>query len=219
MKLSPVYAIAAVGVIVAVGTCTSAGAASKPKPAKVKTYCNIVTDPAGDATGFVVTGILPVSEPGLDILSADLATNDKLLTAVIRVKDLSSSSTAPTGRAYYLNFTVGGAQFYIDATSALTGSSAGLGQFSGAGGTRGSISGTVTATFDTSKNEVRMTTDLANITAKAPVKKGAKFTAITALTQRAIAIPGVITITPTADTTAEGTDYPAGAPSCVKVGS
>lgn len=215
MKIRRVQAAAIGAVLIAGVGATQAGAATKAKPAKpVKQVCDEVSDVTGDATGFLEPGLLP-SEPGLDIVSADIATNTTTLTAVVRVLKLSSTTLAPTGRTFYVNFTVGGTQLYIHGDSTPTsGITGGVGTIAT---TRTEMAGVVKVTYDNAKSEVRMSVPLAVFGKKSPIKKGTHITAINALSQREIDLVAVA-ITPTADETGNG-DYVAGTPSCVKVGS
>lgn len=215
MRIRRAYAIAAMGALTATGVAQQANAASKPKPKPIPPVCNLVTDPADDAKDFLIlTGALPSSEPALDIISGDVATDAKNLTAVVRVKDLSGTSTSPTGRTYYFYFTVGSTQFFLNADDdAISGKSGGVGYVGTTG--RASLTGGVapTVVWDTAKNEIRMTTPLSSFASKETIKPKTKLTALNILAQRLM-----VAITPTADTTAEGKDYSAGALSCVKVG-
>jgi hypothetical protein len=74
--------------------------------AKVKPACHLVTDSTNDAKS--VTGS---DDPSLDIVSADVATNKKFLTAVIRVAKLTtgSDSQSPLGRFWQISMAVPGA--------------------------------------------------------------------------------------------------------------
>jgi hypothetical protein len=81
-----------------VGAATTAIAATKPKP---KPVCNVVTDPKGDAA---YNGVVP-GEGNDDILSADVASDGKTLTAVLRLAALDASDPqAPLGHNYIITF-------------------------------------------------------------------------------------------------------------------
>ena len=73
---------------------------------KLKPVCHLVTDPTEDAK--TAAG---VNDPSLDIVSADVATNKKSLTAVIRVAKLTvgSDSQSPFGRYWDFKMAVPGA--------------------------------------------------------------------------------------------------------------
>jgi hypothetical protein len=100
--------------LLAVGSVAGIGHAAAKKP------CQLVKDPAGDtflaryqetAKGLGAPVPYGPQEDSLDILSADVASNAKTLTAVIRVKKLSTASTSPGGTSYDVNFTIPGAEF------------------------------------------------------------------------------------------------------------
>src|SRR5262245_27463636 len=83
----------------AVGAPTALGATKpKPKP-KPKPVCNLVTDPAGDAS--LLAGASGQGyDASLDIISADVASDGKTITAVVRVKTLAkpaNDTAAPLG--------------------------------------------------------------------------------------------------------------------------
>ncbi|HWL37274.1 MAG TPA: hypothetical protein VNQ77_13915 [Frankiaceae bacterium] len=92
----------------------SAAEAAKPKPKKP--VCNIVKDAKDDATGNGSGIFATPNEPTLDIVSADVATNANMLTAVFRLAALEATpSTAPTGRMFNLTFTARGTTVTVDA--------------------------------------------------------------------------------------------------------
>lgn len=80
-----------------------AGAASKPKPKPKPLICNLMTGQPG--AGQTKTG----ADPQLDILSADLGSDAKNFTAVLRMSSLSATDTnTPGGRNYYVQFNAPG---------------------------------------------------------------------------------------------------------------
>jgi hypothetical protein len=81
-----------------VGAASTALATTKPKP---KPVCNIVTDPTGDAAyNGAVKG-----EGNDDIVSADIASDGKTLTAVMRLAALDSTDPqSPLGHNYIISF-------------------------------------------------------------------------------------------------------------------
>ena len=113
--------------------------------------CNLITD-AKDDNG----GTFPHSET-LDIVSADIAPNATLVTAVIRVAKYKAndSSTAPTGRAWYLEFSVPKAEapLWLGAQVTPTGTLFRYGWVDGS--IRRSL-GTVEGKIDEAKNELRI---------------------------------------------------------------
>lgn len=192
----------------------SAGVASaatkKPAP---KPVCNLVVDDAGDAS---VLGPDP-SDSTLDILSADLASDAKNVTAVLRVKSLSGSSAAATGRNYYVQFTTASAKnpIYFSYETSPLGSFFSWGDLEpGAGGVDSYTGkGDAIGTIDKAKNEIHLTVPVKELSLLANLRPGVKVTSISANTTAAFVV-----LVSTVDE-AEGTKaYIAGAPSCVKPG-
>ena len=208
MKLArPAVALAVGAALAFAGT---AGAAAKPKP-----VCNLVTDKAGDATGFLVASSTPMpTDANLDILSADVASDAKKLTAVIRVAKLGADSTSPTGDIYYQNFSVGGTKYYLEALVTGTKGSYSLGDFSGTGGTRHNIED-ATGKLDLAHNAVHITVPASSVGAKAGKSVIGD---LDTLAQRYVNLVAV-GITPTADEATSPRTYKAGALSCVKPGA
>src|SRR3712207_6804956 len=85
-------ALAALPLVVGV-VGTADAAVKKPKP-----VCNLLVDEKGDA--------IPVNSAGLDIVSADIASDGRKITGVIRLAGPASAldPTAPSGRTYHLEF-------------------------------------------------------------------------------------------------------------------
>jgi hypothetical protein len=121
-------------------------AVAAPKAAPV---CNIVTDDKGDGT-LIAT---PNSK-ALDVVSADIATGPKTVTAVIRVDGMGADPTTTLGVEYKINFTVGGvSQFLRYQNSTGLGETYDYGDQSGANG--GSTSkGTADGAIDASKGTI-----------------------------------------------------------------
>jgi hypothetical protein len=85
------------------GAATTALAATKAKP--VKPVCNLVTDPSGDA------GVSPVpGDANDDILSADVASDGKKITAVLRMAAMAQPDPAVLGRALTMEFSARGSE-------------------------------------------------------------------------------------------------------------
>lgn len=210
--LRPVLALAVCASVVAGGAAVAA-----PKKPAVKPACNLVVDVKGDGTGFVFTdaSYLP-NDANLDLISGDIASNAKTVTAVIRTDALTlSDSSSPTGRAYYANFTVGEVALHLSA--ALDGSgeatySAGFTE------TRRKSLGEATGVIDVAKKEIRISAPLSIFAEKAAIKPGTKITDLNLLAQRYVGNRSVGGVTPSADAAEGGKTYVAGAPSCVAVG-
>ena len=94
-------------VAVLLATSVVAGGAAVAAP-KVKPVCNIVTDDKGDGT-LIAT---PNAKP-LDIVSADIATGKKTVTAILRLDGLGSDPMTTLGVEYKINFTVGGVSQFL----------------------------------------------------------------------------------------------------------
>ena len=208
MRTRPALAIALAASVVLGGAVASAAP-------KVKPVCNLLVDAKDDAKGFLVTepGPVPVSDPNLDILSADLATDAKKITAVIRLAAMDATDPmSPGGHAFYLNFSVNGVPFYLNADNDATlGRSFSVGGFD-AEGFRASF-GEASGVFDVMKKEIRITAPLSALTGAGKVKPGATIDGIEALAQRL-----AVVLTPSADDAVASATYKAQAPSCVAVG-
>lgn len=206
----------AVAVLV-VSSFIAAGAASAAPKAKIAPVCNLVQDTKGDGTGFLLTdqNYLP-NDPQLDLVSGDIASDAKSITAAIRTDALAlSDSNAPTGRAYYANFVVGEAKLFLSV--ALDG--AGAATYSaGFTATRRTSLGEVTGVLDTANKEIRITAPLSIFADKAVIKPGTKIADLNLLAQRYIGNRAAGGATPSADEALGGKIYTAGAPSCVVPG-
>lgn len=173
--------------LIVVAAVTIAGAMASPSfaakpPAKV---CKLVTDTTNDTfaarsqDGEKKYG---PQEDGFDITSADIATDLKTITAVIRVKKLTTSiQTSPTGVAFGFDFTFpaaptgttgslraivfnGGAPYYEAALKTAVPS--GLQNYS-------TFLGAVTGVWDTAHNEVHISAPVSLFSDLGPLKKGA----------------------------------------------
>jgi len=217
LKLArPVLCLALVASVTAAG---AAGAATKPKPKPVKPVCNLVTDDKGDGAGLVN------NQDGLDVLSGDLASNAKSVTAVIRLAAApvaAGNPDAPEGAAYYFVFSVPGATnpLYLTASSDVTGKySFAMGdvQPSPTGGQLyQNATGTVTGHINGSV--ITMTVDRGVLGALGDVKPGQKVTGLGVEVFYPVEVPMVGGLLEEADS-ASGKSYVAGALSCVKPGS
>ena len=75
---------------------SAADAAEKKKP---KPVCNLVKDLKSDATDNGTNAVKTPNDPNLDIVTADVASNSKTVTGVIRLTALALRSPARwTGR-------------------------------------------------------------------------------------------------------------------------
>lgn len=208
IRLRPVLALALCAGLVGGLGLTSASAAPKP-------VCNLVTDPKGDAGG--PTGAN--NDAAMDIVSADIATNAKKVTAVIRVQKLAATSTNyPQGLSWRLNFSVGDAKYFISAISDRDGVVGQSGYTDPTSG-QGTIAGAAIATLDEKKNEVRITSSSTAFAGQINLKVGTVISELGAVTGAIAQVPGVGNLRyPTLDTTTGGEDYKGGTASCVVVG-
>jgi hypothetical protein len=208
----PALALALAASFVSAGV---AGAAVK-KPAP-KPVCNLVTDAAGDANGFLVTGLPAVpSDKNLDILSADIASDAKNVTAVIRLAAVGADQTSPTGGTVYFNFSIGDTKVFLSAV--LNGATATYeaGDFTGTNGQRHHVAG-ATGFIDTASKSIHITT--AANTWTDIIKAGTKLNTLNVLAQRYIGNALVGGVTPTADDATSDKVYTGGAKSCVTPGT
>jgi hypothetical protein len=199
MRIRSLIAVATVAPLLAgVG---SAHAAKRP-PVK-KPVCKLVTDATGDGTGTGTAAAGP-NEPALDIVSADVATNATMLTAVFRVASLSGATdTAPTGRTYELSFKSGTTTITVRAVISKAGNTWQDGKGSGI--------------VDTAGNEIRVSVPLSTL--GVPVKTGDKLTDLVANSFRSMAAGGNAVVIGKADGATGATPYVAAWPSCIKVGT
>ncbi|MCA1711190.1 MAG: hypothetical protein LC789_05935 [Actinobacteria bacterium] len=204
-------------VVLSLAATVVAGGAAVAAP-KAAPSCNLVTDAKGDGTGFLLTDMnyLP-NDRNLDLVSGDVAATAKTITAVIRTDALDlKDSDAPTGRAYYANFTVDGVELFLSA--ALDG--AGGATYSGGyiEGRRTRL-GEATGVLDTKAQEIRISAPVSLFAEKAPIKPGKKVLDLNLLAQRYVGDRSAGGVTPSADEATGGKAYVVGAPSCAKVGA
>ncbi|MDP9100988.1 MAG: hypothetical protein M3N21_02430 [Actinomycetota bacterium] len=224
--------VAVLGLTCVVAASGVADAARKPKPKPIPPVCNLITDPAGNAYAFDPGSPVPPqgATDELDVLSADVATDGKNLTTVIRVKKAgTSSTTAPTGMQWQFGFTNQGVIFSTSVSSSPTGGLTGI--WAVRTTASNTISGTVTPVIDTTANEIRATVPLADLAAKASFVPGHKLESLTVTTAGAVIVPDPSghTLTkygtlatlqnPVSGQSITGSrDYIIGSPSCVAVG-
>lgn len=194
-----------------------AGAATKPKP-KPKPVCNLVKDDVGDGSGITS------AEGGLDIVTADIATSAKQVTAVIRLgaKPVAyGDPNSPEGAIYYFEFST--AAFanpvYLAASSRPTGGyTYDMGDIepSANGSTYTPKTGAVTGSLTGSVFTLTVARDV--LGSLVDVKPGIKLTALTAEIFWPAEVPFVGGLLEPADDATGAKAYIAGALSCVKPG-
>ncbi|HVF19101.1 MAG TPA: hypothetical protein VNA14_02545 [Mycobacteriales bacterium] len=193
--------------------------------------CNLILDASGDAVA-----VAGPSDDSLDVVSADIASDKKTLTAVIRIKKLAHPNpTSPIGQSYFVLFSAAGAanQLFVSAGLYATGNQFLFG-YQGVDPllplntsyTLGSGTGTV----DMDKSELRISVPLEAFKEQADLKPGKKLSGLIAegrkvFGQRVIpsqqvgparAPLGGLTLT--ADTAEATKGYVLGAKNCVEVG-
>jgi len=195
-----------------------AGAATRPKP---KPVCKLVVDPAGDAT----LGGPAAADDALDIVSADIASDAKSFTAVIRVKDLAAAQMSQLGSELQMQFELPGAvapAWIGYNTSAYGGDAFQYGLIGQGDGGVTSPTGDAVGIVDTAKNEVRMTVAVSALNELGKAKPGTRIANLTASSAQLLGISpnpsGVYAYNSVTVDDAAGKAYIAGAPSCVKPG-
>ena len=194
--------------------------------------CNLVTDPAGDGS---LWGQVPAGTPSyptsLDILSADIANDDRLFTAVIRVDQLQSLEPgSPTGIGYSIHVTVNKQRFELtagrnpgsDDIFHMWGRIEYVGDENNGAASYGFI-GLLDGVFDEDASEIRMTAPMRYFSPR--VKRGARFDDLRLWSYyRAGFASDTENRRPfgssshSADMAESTATYAAGSPSCVQVG-
>jgi hypothetical protein len=222
-----VRAVLLVLTLLPVGAATTAQAAKRPTP---KPVCNLVTDPAGDA------GIDPVpGDANDDVVSADIASDAKKITAVVRMAAMGQPDPAVLGRSISLEFTARGSEntLFLAVRTYPTGTKYLFGYTAAdpnTGVTTRYTIGDATGSVDPAKKEVRITADNAAFAPSGTkLPKGLKLSALTASSDRIFG-QGVVPSqevggqrAPLGGLTlrfddATGKSYVVGTPSCVKPG-
>lgn len=227
--LTPRRAVFVALTVACAGLTTASHAAVKVAP-----VCKLLVDDAGDTK---VMGQVKHQDDAMDILSADVASNAKEVTAVIRVKKYAATDqTAPLGRSYYLLWAAKGAPgpvflsagVYPNANEFVFGfldETATPGRFTSLGSARG--------VFDADKSEIRVTAAISDLVKNklGTYKAGEKLASLkaearsftgqnvvqkpTGWPSQAPFIRGLVHVVDDATATKS---YSIGAPSCVAVG-
>lgn len=196
----------------ALSLAAAGGALAAPAP-----VCNLIVDPKGDA-GHPVFG----NSDSLDLTGADIASSAKTVTAVIRVaKFTKSNDAAPTGRTWFLDFTVPDAEtpLWLGAQITPTGE---LFRYGWVDGSIHRTLGTVDGVFDEAKNEIRISAPVGVWAERGSVKPGRKIGGLIALSYNYVGATaptgnGAASLQP-GDTAETSKTYTAGARSCVVPG-
>lgn len=192
-----------------------AGAAPKPKP---KPVCNLVTDSASDVTA--------PGDASQEILSADIASDAKNFTTVVRLKGIKATGVGQLGKEVRIDFTLPGgvAKAWMGWTSSVYGGDTfqyGLiGQ--GAGGST-SPTGDAAGSIDVAKNELRMTVPTSAMNELGKAKVGNKVTDIVVTASQLVGVApnpsgAYAFFSESVDSAEASAAYTTGTPSCVKPG-
>jgi hypothetical protein len=220
-----------VALVAATAPVADAAPKAKPKPA-----CSIITDAKGDTFATRAQdaqGAFGPQEDALDIVSGDLASDGKVLTAAVRLVKLSRSvPTSPTGLTVGLDFLIGSNTSVVRLQAVMVSGSADRFEVTSRDAdalpnTPSTFVGEVTGVVDEKKNEVRITAPAAMLAPFGGLKPGTKL--IPNANESATASRGVPAITttpgqpattrgPFADIAAAGKTITVGAPSCVVPG-
>lgn len=192
------------------------GAVAAPKAAAP--VCNLVVDPKGDDGSEVFK-----HSDSLDIVSADIASDAKLVTAVIRVAKYaaSDSNAAPTGRAWYLEFSLPKAETPLWMGTQVTPTGT-LYRYGWVDGTIRRSLGNAEGVIDVAKNELRVSAPIGVWAERGTVKPGSKVSGLVAASYNYVGATaptgnGGGSLQP-GDTAESGKSYVAGAKSCVAPG-
>jgi hypothetical protein len=207
---------------------------------KVAKACNTITDPAGDTFALRQQDAPPAGDPqygpqedSLDIVSGDLASDGKVVTAVVRIKKLSRTvQTSPTGFTAGVEFVIGGSDSYLRLQAVLISGQADRFEVTtiaadALANTPPTYVGEAKGVVDLAKGEVRITAPAALLAPYGDLKPGTPL--FPSEKQSATVARGVPPITstpgqpattrgPFADVAIGGKAIKVGAPSCVVPG-
>lgn len=224
LALVPVAALVALTAPVAV-------AATRLAPS-----CNTITDAKGDtfaARSQDQQGVYGPQEDGLDITSADLASDGKVVTAVVRIAALSRAiPLSPTGITTGIEFAIGASDSLVRLQAVLVTGQPDRFEVTAIAGdalpnTPATYVGEATGVVDLAKKEVRISAPAALLAPYGPVKLGAKlFPGPNQSATAARAVPPLTSTAgqpattrgPFADVAIGGKPVVVGAPSCVVPG-
>ena len=197
-------------------------AALAPEALGAKAVCRIVQDARGDAE-YPRNGV--PGDEGDDLLSADLASDGKQLTAVWRLADLRARNPlAPLGQSLVTYFQAPGTTrvLYVETTSSPSGPVFSYGYMAAGLGTalESQPLGTGRGVIDAGQNEARVTVPTGGFSpVGARFKRGTRIRSVLAITARVVlprnGITPISTQTATFDE-ADGRAYVIGSPSCVR---
>lgn len=214
------YALVLTALVATAAAPAAQAAAPKPKP---KPVCNLVVDATGDVSNkYQGVDVFPADQ-GLDLVGADVATDGKNITALIRLAAAPGSATVYAKR-YIAQFKVAGQANPMVLAAAITptGNTFSFGYY---GTTTTGTGFNYSATAATGKidgKDIYVTIPLSDVAAEAnlgPIKPGAKFNAFSITANRRVpsytGVTGQVVVAD--DATGKG-PYLAGQASCIKVG-
>lgn len=188
--------------------------------------CPLVADPAYDDQVWPAESGTPreASSPRVDITSADVVSDLRVVTAVIRVRGLNTfDPSAESGIGYWLMFTIGETDFTMTAERSPESSRFMLvlrrGSF-------GEVLGYVDGSFNGDRNEVRITAPVSLFRPHVRLVRGTTLRSVTAVSfreQGVAQLPVSVMGRPygymngfSADQTRPGRTYVAGSGGCVR---
>ncbi len=201
----------AAGVVAVAGAPVVADAAAPPK------QCKLVADSIGDT--------VPATDPGLDLVSADVASDDYLVTAVVRVARLQPPAGVFVSAVYRFEFTVSGSQdrFYLAASGPYS-AAYDAGYLNGSAPVTGPATtslGRATGSMAWATNEIHVHAPLSLFRSRAKIGRGSVLSGFRVVTVRTAPYglspdPGANTLV--ADEATSQRTYLASTPTCVRVG-
>lgn len=191
-----------------------------------KRSCQLVTDVRGDTSQ---QGVVATDEPALDILSADVSSNEQWLTVAVRVAklDIPESGVPPLRRWSVLLTTANGVRYIVQARQGQGGTSAEVDVVGGDEDgvwTQTHTEAHANVRLDTVRGEVRISVVRGELGDSSGLMPGKRITALRAISWH----EHTVALSPTFDYAGEwdGADdaqsersYVAGSPSCLKPGS
>lgn len=215
----------------AVALATIGGAA---QAAPVKKVCNNVKDGMGDtfaARTQDAEGVYGPQEDALDIVSADIASDGKFVTAAIRMVSMGTAQTSPYGKGYAFDFMLPSSPNVITLRAIVPNSGAPIFEASykdpEVPNSPSTFLGSAIGVVDDKKKEVRISAPVSLFASLGEIKKGTILAPpedSSASAGRAVpVVPGVAGApTPTrftfADVALDAKPYKVGTPSCVTPG-
>jgi hypothetical protein len=211
VRLRPALALAAVLALAGAGLAHAA--------APVAPSCNLLVDDKGDAQFL---GAVP-NDANLDITSADVASDAKTITAVLRLAAYADTDPqSPLGRGYYVLFNAPGLDFPIyfnmQITPDLTRFAWGDRETLATGNGSYVKKGDATGVIDAAKGEIRISVPVSDVKGIAKVAPGAKLSSLTANATAVLGTSATGGLVSTVDDAASSKTYTMGTPSCVVPG-